>query len=332
VSRVLTWILGEGGLLGSRIRRHFALEAPQGDCWPPVSPRLPWNQPDLLRERLARELDDFFPAARERFDAWSIFWCAGAGVIRTPDADLVAETRLFEWFLEELARRQRAPGRRIPGQLALASSAGAVYGEPRGTLLDEDSPCLPLSEYGRQKLLQEHALSRWAESESDLGCLVGRLTTLYGPGQDLSKAQGFISQLVRSLLFRRPLRVYVPLDTQRDFLFVDDAARAFLRCSSWLLSSGTAGRSTKIFASGRSVTLAEVAATLRLLSRQRVRILGTSSGPNAAAHPAKLRYRSAALTAVELPPTTPLIQGMHAILQEQLALLKQGRLSAPQLA
>lgn len=329
MKRTLAWILGEGGLLGSRIRHHFPREVAGGECWHRMTPRLPWSQPDLVRERLAQELDRFIAAARERHDSWTVIWCAGAGVIRTADEALAAETRLFRWFLDELSRRISSPGPRIPGQVALASSAGAVYGEPGGSVLSEESPCKPLSEYGRQKLVQENALREWSEAQPDTGCLVGRLTTLYGPGQDLRKPQGFISQLVRSLLFRRPLRVYVPMDTQRDFLYIDDAARSLLRCSSRLLDSAQPGRSLKILASGRSVTLAEVTATLRLISRQHVRVLGVTS-PSAAAHPTKLRYRSTALSDVVLPPVTPLIEGISAILQEQLGLLKLGSLPAPQ--
>ena len=54
--------------------------------------------------------------------------------------------------------------------------------------------------------------------------LVGRISNLYGPGQNLAKPQGLVSQLCRAQLTRQPLSVYVSLDTMRDYLYVDDAA------------------------------------------------------------------------------------------------------------
>ena len=58
--------------------------------------------------------------------------------------------------------------------------------------------------------------------------VIGRIANLYGPGQDPTKAQGLVSQLCRAHLERRPTSIYVSLDTARDYLFVDDAARLVL--------------------------------------------------------------------------------------------------------
>lgn len=39
--------------------------------------------------------------------------------------------------------------------------------------------------------------------------VIGRLTNLYGPGQDLSKGQGLISTLVNSAITLQPATIYV---------------------------------------------------------------------------------------------------------------------------
>ena len=48
--------------------------------------------------------------------------------------------------------------------------------------------------------------------------LVGRIANLYGPGQNLAKPQGLVSQLCLANLTGQPLSIYVSLDTLRDYL------------------------------------------------------------------------------------------------------------------
>ena len=58
--------------------------------------------------------------------------------------------------------------------------------------------------------------------------MIGRITNVYGPGQNLGKAQGLISQLGKAYLLRQPISLYVSLDTTRDYIFVDDCARMII--------------------------------------------------------------------------------------------------------
>jgi UDP-glucose 4-epimerase len=328
MTRALVWVIGAGGLLGSHVRRRLPEELPRWTAWPHPEPRLPWERPSRLKDAVARELGAFLDVARADYDAWAILWCAGAGVIQTPDAALETESLTFEWFLSNLNARLAGPGRRMRGLVTLASSAGAVYGENPDGPLCEDTPCRPFSVYGRQKLRQENALRAWSPTWPELGWLVGRFSTLYGSGQNLSKPQGLISQLIRALLFRSPMNIYVPLDTQRDFLYVIDAARHLLRCAAHLLSAPAPARATKIFASGRSVSLSEVVALLRRISKQPIRVLG-SPGTARGSHPGKLSFRSVALMELDLPPVTSLAAGVSAVYRDQFALLQRGLLPPP---
>lgn len=331
--RTLVWVIGEGGLLGSHVRSQLSEEMPGGSPWQRSGPRLPWQQPELLEPTLKRELDAFFGSARAGFDAWAILWCAGAGVLQTSAAALSAETATFERFLSNVGVTFAVRGRRVPGVVSLASSAGSVYGIPVDGPLTEDTPCHPISEYGRAKLQQEIALRACFEGIPDVGWLIGRFSTLYGTGQNLAKPQGVISQMVRTLLFHRPLRVYVPLDTQRDFLYARDAACHLLRCLTHLLSTpmSTPGRALKIFATGRSVALSEIVALLRRVAKQPVRIL-TPPSPRRVVQPAKLVFRSVALDHVRLPPATNLAVGVAAVYHHQLCLFQRGLLPPPSAA
>jgi UDP-glucose 4-epimerase len=330
MKRALVWVVGEGGLLGSQVGQLLAREVPEAVAWRRRDRRLPWDQPTLVQRELDREAEAFFRTVGEEFETWAILWCAGAGVIQTPDAALERESLTFERFLVDLGRHVCAARRRIPGLVALASSAGTVYAENIDTPLSEDTPCQPTSGYGRQKLRQENALRIWADTVPEVGWLIGRFSTLYGPGQNLEKPQGFISQLISALLFHRAMHVYVPLDTQRDFLHSADAASHLLRCVAHLLTTKVPGRAIKIFASGRSVSLAEVVALLSRIFRQPVRIVGLSGRPQGI-HPGKLRFRSTMLPHVSLSPARSLMVGMSQVYRHQLMCLRQGILPAPRL-
>jgi UDP-glucose 4-epimerase len=328
MTHALVWVVGEGGLLGSHVRRLLPEEMPACLPWRRPEPRLPWDRPAELETVLNRELSAFLNAAQAGFDAWAILWCAGAGVIQTADTALKLESLTYERFLTSLGAQRSGHGRRVPGLLALASSAGGVYGEYPGGPLTEYTPCGPISEYGRQKLRQEDALRVWSDTTPDVGWLIARFSTLYGPGQNLAKPQGFISHLIRALLFRRPMQVYVPLDTQRDFLYVADGARHFLRCVSYLLPARTPSRVVKIFAAGRSVALSEIVALLRRISKQPVRVLGARSTQRSS-HPAKLVFRSVALGEVSPPPAASLAAGVSALYHHEFTLLQRGVLRPP---
>ena len=328
MTRTLVWVVGEGGLLGSHVRRLLRVEVPGASPWPRTEGGFPWEQPALLESVLKGELSAFLTAARADFDAWAILWCAGAGVVQTSADALTTETLTFERFLSNVGVQAADSARRVPGLIALASSAGSVYGNYADGPLTEETPCRPISQYGREKLRQEGALRACVETTPDVGWLIGRFSTLYGTGQNLAKPQGFISQMVRTLLFRRPMHVYVPLDTQRDFLYVEDAARHLLCCTTHLLSTRTPGRAVKVFATGRSVALSEIVALLRRISKQPVRILSSPS-PQRAFHPAKLVFRSVALDHLRLPAVTNLAAGLAAVYHHQLGLLRRGQLPAP---
>jgi UDP-glucose 4-epimerase len=58
---------------------------------------------------------------------------------------------------------------------------------------------------------------------------IARISNIYGPGQDLAKAQGIISKLAVSGIRKVPIPIFVPLDTVRNYIYVDDAAEKLVR-------------------------------------------------------------------------------------------------------
>ena len=327
----LAWVIGRGGLLGSHVAATLA-HSSQVTEWKPAGGPFPWSDRERLDARFVKSLEGFLEAAGGQRTG-SIFWCAGSGVVATPAAAMAAETETWERFLarlgSELARRPRL---RRPLNIILASSAGAIYAGAREAPFTEGSSTRPLSPYGEAKLLQERALVRWAETQPEVSTLVARIANLYGPGQRPDKPQGLISQMSRCLIHHRPLHIYVPLDTVRDFVFVEDAARALVRWSARLnRETDNAGRAVhvlKICASECPTTIAGLVGGFARLGRRRLRIV-SGIHPLAGQHPQRLQFRSTVWADEPRPDATSLLVGIHRVYQHQLALAQRGELPPP---
>jgi UDP-glucose 4-epimerase len=99
--------------------------------------------------------------------------------------------------------------------------------------------------------------------------LIGRIANLYGPGQDLAKPQGLISQLCWSHMTQRPLNIYVPLGTMRDYLFAPDCGEMIASCTMALPAGG--GVSLKVLASERPMSVGAVLGEFRRAIRRPTR-------------------------------------------------------------
>ena len=118
----LTWVIGSGGLLGSNVT-HALRE--HGRVWQPRQ-RIPWTHPDA-RRRLAEEVAAFVEALSS--DPWEVAWCAGSGTTTTAQTGLAEEGAIFDFLLQQLARRL-GPEQLSAGGSFLASSAGGVSRGP----------------------------------------------------------------------------------------------------------------------------------------------------------------------------------------------------------
>jgi UDP-glucose 4-epimerase len=59
--------------------------------------------------------------------------------------------------------------------------------------------------------------------------MIARITSLYGERQNMSKSQGFLSRLLTNATHRRLTRIFVPLQTTRNYVYVHDAAKLMVR-------------------------------------------------------------------------------------------------------
>ena len=163
----------------------------------------------------------------------------------------------------------------------------------------------------------------WAE-QSRTPTLIGRMSNLYGGGQDLAKRQGFISHVCRSILTRTNFVLSVPSDTQRDFLYADDAAT---RIMSWCRSPGaTNGAVVKIFCAGRPHTLMEAISVVGAVSGIRPRVV-MSANRASVLQPRYLRFRSVIHPELDFAhPARSLESGIQIVWGQMLRAYAGGRL------
>jgi UDP-glucose 4-epimerase len=345
-SHPVTWVIGAQGLLGSAVCRDLVRRGR-----PVICHAIAWDDPPEAISALGK-------AARSllaRHASWRIAWCAGAGVVGTSKLLLEQEIEALRGFLAELAAalptdaaapstrgaaRNHSPVASTPGMtpnpsaaasipgtsvaggaLFVASSAGGIYAGSAQPPFTEQTPARPISPYGHAKLATEWLAADFSE-RTGVPVLIGRIANLYGPGQNVDKPQGLVSQLCRAHLTRTPVSIYVPLDTARDYLYVDDAARVIVDGLERVREEG--GRQIKIIASGRTTSVAAIIAELGRVTKRRPQIvLGAS--PNARYQARDLRLRSAVWPDLDRGARTTLAAGISATLESVGQDARRGR-------
>ncbi|MBA4602994.1 NAD-dependent epimerase/dehydratase family protein [Thermoactinomyces mirandus] len=111
-------------------------------------------------------------------------------------------------------------------KIVYASSA-AVYGNPDYLPLDEKHPVAPLSGYGISKHTVEHYLEVYSRLYG-LNYTVLRYANVYGLRQDPRGEGGVVSILVDKYLNREPFTVFGDGEQTRDYIYVEDVAKANL--------------------------------------------------------------------------------------------------------
>lgn len=296
-----TLVLGGGGLLGRAILRALP------DARRAV---IRWGSAGSTADIRAavRSLADEVPEGR----GWRIVWAAGRGVISSDEAALRAETEALATVLASTEAMLPA-GRE--GRVTLISSAGGLYAGNVRPPFDEDAPVAPLTAYGQQKAAQERLVAATA-ARSGIDAIAVRLGPIYGAGQDPTKAQGLVSALCRATVTRRPLRLYVPLDTRRPYLWAGDAGRIVAALATGPVERGGDLR-TRTVPGGPAVTVQGLIGAVRRVTRRDPPVL-LAPGPEAARHARDLRLASCHLAETTLPDPTPLTVGISLVWREML--------------
>lgn len=129
---------------------------------------------------------------------------------------LADEQASFDAFLDVLARAPRRPYVVFPG------SGGTAYDTDVPPPYTESSPVKPRGRYGTARLAMERALLAAGPAT------VLRISNVYGPGQRTGSGQGVVAHWVEAASQGRPITLFGDPHVVRDFVHVEDVARAAL--------------------------------------------------------------------------------------------------------
>ena len=331
----LVWVIGRGGLLGQSLETAFDPTGSSDLLWRAPEP-IAWLAPRAGADDLRHQVGEFLRAAGDR--PWSVAWCAGAGVTDSSGQALQLELAALAETLDALAAAPRGSD----GVFFFASSAGGVYAGVDAPPYDESSPVRPLGAYGQAKLDAEALVTAWSH-RTGTPSLIGRIANLYGPGQNLAKAQGLISQICRSQLTGQPVSIYVSLDTLRDYFFAPDCAElivdglARLRheqsvtqqgggvgVATGSVAGGVTGLvTTKILASQRAITIGAVIGEMRRIFKRSPRVV-LGATPLSALQAKDLSLRSRVWPDLDRRTLTPFPVGVAITAADLLRRLQVG--------
>lgn len=138
-----------------------------------------------------------------------------------PLADLDVNVRPMLGLLEACRARGGCP------TLILASTATLAGISPRLPVV-ADAPDEPATTYELHKQSAERYLKHYCQKGIVRGCAL-RLANVFGPGPKSSRPdRGILNGMVRRALAGETLKIYGSGEFLRDYIYVDEAARAFL--------------------------------------------------------------------------------------------------------
>ncbi|MFM8658850.1 MAG: NAD-dependent epimerase/dehydratase family protein, partial [Candidatus Nitrosotenuis sp.] len=109
------------------------------------------------------------------------------------------------------------------GTKVVYASSSSVYGNPEKTPITEDSKRAPINPYGNTKLEDEYLAEKYTK---DGVSIIGlRYFNIYGIGQTGSYA-GVITKFINNIKEKKPPIIFGNGEQKRDFIFVEDIAKA----------------------------------------------------------------------------------------------------------
>ncbi|MEM0017195.1 MAG: GDP-mannose 4,6-dehydratase [Candidatus Korarchaeum sp.] len=115
--------------------------------------------------------------------------------------------------------------RKLDSAKFVYASSVAVYGEPVKLPIDESHPTNPSNLYGLSKLMGEQVAMRYMEDHG-IKVVSLRYFNVYGPRMRSGPYSGVIHRFITALLRGDAVRIFGDGRQTRDFVYVEDVARA----------------------------------------------------------------------------------------------------------
>lgn len=315
---MINWVIGSRGLLGSSVCDELHK---YGDVWQPSS-HIIWAE-NSDSESIER-MDSSINAAVAEFthvqdgQNWNIFWCAGIGVVNSPNETLELEIDAVKCLIAALTRFKL--DNCGAGKIFFASSAGAVYAGSSNPPFTESSLPIAISDYGRQKLRIEDLFGSYGKT-NNVKIVIGRIANLYGTRQNRLKKQGLITTLIQNSLTNRFVNIYVPLNTIRNYIYTDDAAKKII----WQVTNTDDSFRLVIICSDNNMSLSSVLRLTQDVTRKRL-LYFQSCIETTTLQPLDLRLSTEHSNNIGSFSETSLVVGINNIRLYLLDNLRQGEL------
>ncbi len=295
-------------MLGSSVERHVG----QDQKLFGMQFSFNWSSQEEILQQIVDAVGQFGQLVTD--EPWSLYWCAGVGTMSASEDVLRREEVVVERLL--FALRSQLGSRSANGALFFSSSAGGVYAGSQLPPMTELTEVAALSAYGAQKLRLEEICKQFA-SDTGAKVVIGRIANLYGPSQNRMKGQGLVTSICQQSLLRKPVHIFVGLDTVRNYIFVDDAAEMIVRLARTAHLRLPATVIAKVVCSRTNHSISSVLKECDAVfgfTPQIVLIRKQNDG----AYPNDLRMKSVLELEVESFEHTPLIAGINRVWQRLL--------------
>lgn len=125
-----------------------------------------------------------------------------------------------------------------PPPLFLFAGTATQFGLPKALPVNESHPDDPVTFYDLHKLMAEWNVKLFANRGQVPGCTL-RLANVYGPGIAASSPdRGILNRIISNALKGNAITVYGDGSHLRDYVFIDDIARAFITAADQEHTSG----------------------------------------------------------------------------------------------
>lgn len=181
-----------------------------------VNPPARLEQVDIVSGKVA----DIF----KKFKPHRVFHFAAQANVRVSLEDPLFDTRVNAQGTLNILEGSRLNG---VGKFIFASTGGAIYGDPDDIPCPEETPCVPLSLYGANKLVAEHYVDVY-KSSYDLPYSVVRFANIYGPRQNPKGEAGVVAIFAELMLQGKQPKIFGDGSKTRDYVHVSDTVDAVM--------------------------------------------------------------------------------------------------------
>ena len=301
----LVWVIGCGGLLGGAL--HHELSQNLATLFDPNT-KFSWNNKYIASKEFEVAVNNFAMEAKQA--AWKIYWAAGIGTMHSSAEALEDETYILESIVAFLLNHKTLNLK--SGSFIFSSSAGAIYAGIQNDIITESTSPSPINSYGQIKLKQESAICALNKGGDGANVAICRISTLFGIKQKNGKQQGLLAEIARRTLSNQVVHIYVPLDTMRDYISAEMAAKKMIQFASML--EKRPGIYIKVIASEVSISIAQILAIIKKISKRNIKVV-TQADKKSAQYQRIVQFKSEVLMPSDIHFHETSIEGLAQLLR-----------------